>query len=160
MFKRIIGLALAVVVGWLIWELFQRRSRSQRHMPQFASPYSAGTAMFTPAEPVAPEEIEAALETTPIVREIDLAELAFVASAVGVDLGKHSGETTEAPRAPAAEPSTGEPITGYCMHCQAQRTISDPHEETAKDGRRMARGTCPVCGSKIVRFLKEARDER
>jgi hypothetical protein len=41
------------------------------------------------------------------------------------------------------------------MHCRAQRTIVAPRVEHARDGRRMARGTCPVCGSNIVRFLKD-----
>jgi hypothetical protein len=42
---------------------------------------------------------------------------------------------------------------GYCVKCREKRTITDGRvEETAK-GRRMAKGTCPVCGTKVNRFL-------
>ena len=42
---------------------------------------------------------------------------------------------------------------GYCVKCRQKRTVKDGKvEETAK-GRRMAKGTCPVCGTKVNRFL-------
>jgi Domain of unknown function (DUF5679) len=42
---------------------------------------------------------------------------------------------------------------GYCVKCRKKRTIkSGTVEETAK-GRRMAKGTCPVCGTTVNRFL-------
>jgi len=42
---------------------------------------------------------------------------------------------------------------GYCIKCKEKRTIKDGVvEETAK-GRRMAKGTCPVCGTKVNRFV-------
>jgi hypothetical protein len=42
---------------------------------------------------------------------------------------------------------------GYCVKCREKRTIQDGKvHETAK-GRRMAKGTCPVCETKVTRFL-------
>jgi len=42
---------------------------------------------------------------------------------------------------------------GYCVKCRKKRIIKNGViVETAK-GRRMAQGTCPVCGTKVTRFL-------
>lgn len=42
---------------------------------------------------------------------------------------------------------------GYCMKCRKKQTIKDGTvEETAK-GRRMAKGICPECGTKVTRFV-------
>lgn len=42
---------------------------------------------------------------------------------------------------------------GYCIKCRKKQMIKDGRvEETAK-GRRMAKGTCPVCGTKVNRFV-------
>jgi hypothetical protein len=41
----------------------------------------------------------------------------------------------------------------YCVKCREKRQIKDGRvEETAK-GRKMAKGECPVCGTKVTRFL-------
>jgi hypothetical protein len=47
---------------------------------------------------------------------------------------------------------------GYCVKCRAKRDVKGGTVgETAK-GRPMAKGTCPVCGTTVTRFLsaKEA----
>lgn len=41
---------------------------------------------------------------------------------------------------------------GYCVKCREKRDFSGAIEETAS-GRRMAKGTCPVCGTKMNRIL-------
>jgi hypothetical protein len=41
----------------------------------------------------------------------------------------------------------------YCVKCKTKREIKDGREETMENGRRAMRGTCPVCGTKIMRFL-------
>jgi RNase P subunit RPR2 len=44
----------------------------------------------------------------------------------------------------------------FCVKCKAKRTVPDDqvtHEKTAK-GRSMIRATCPVCGTKMVKFTK------
>lgn len=42
---------------------------------------------------------------------------------------------------------------GYCVKCRAKRTVKDGHEVVTDQGRRMAKGICPVCGTKMTRFL-------
>jgi len=42
---------------------------------------------------------------------------------------------------------------GYCVKCREKRTVTDGKVETTEKGRRMAKGTCPVCGTKVNRFL-------
>ena len=42
---------------------------------------------------------------------------------------------------------------GHCVKCRAKRQITGGNvEETAK-GRKMVKGVCPVCGTKVTRFL-------
>lgn len=42
---------------------------------------------------------------------------------------------------------------GYCVKCRTKRNIKDGKVETTKSGRRAAKGVCPVCGTKVTRFL-------
>ena len=41
---------------------------------------------------------------------------------------------------------------GYCVKCREKRDFQG-EVETTKTGRRMAKGTCPVCGTKMNRIL-------
>ncbi len=41
----------------------------------------------------------------------------------------------------------------YCVKCRAKRSIKNGTVEVSKSGRRMAKGICPVCGTKVTRFL-------
>jgi hypothetical protein len=46
---------------------------------------------------------------------------------------------------------------GYCVKCREKRTVMDGKVETTEKGRRIVKGICPVCGTKVNRFLpKEA----
>ncbi|MFB9430726.1 DUF5679 domain-containing protein [Streptoalloteichus tenebrarius] len=40
---------------------------------------------------------------------------------------------------------------GYCVKCREKRDFEGKVEE--KNGRRMAKGVCPVCGTKMTRIL-------
>jgi len=42
---------------------------------------------------------------------------------------------------------------GYCVKCRKTRTIKNGTVKTTANGRQMAQGTCPVCGTKVTRFL-------
>lgn len=42
---------------------------------------------------------------------------------------------------------------GYCVKCREKRTIKNGRVEKSESGRRMAKGTCPVCGTNVTRFL-------
>ena len=41
---------------------------------------------------------------------------------------------------------------GYCVKCREKRDFDGKVEETST-GRRMAKGICPVCGTKMNRIL-------
>jgi pimeloyl-ACP methyl ester carboxylesterase len=84
-----------------------------------------------------------------------------------------SGATTEAERStsaevtpvpvesaqPAHETATGEEVTtteeieAYCMRCRVKRVIDNAHKVVTKSGRSAIEGTCPVCGTKLFRFV-------
>jgi hypothetical protein len=40
----------------------------------------------------------------------------------------------------------------YCVKCREKRTFEGTEVEL-KNGRRAAQGTCPVCGTKVMRIL-------
>ncbi len=44
-------------------------------------------------------------------------------------------------------------MKGYCMKCKATREIKDPVEAMTKNGRKMVKGTCPECGTKMNKFI-------
>jgi len=44
---------------------------------------------------------------------------------------------------------------GYCVKCKEKRHYTG-EVRISESGRRMARGTCPVCGSTINRILGKA----
>jgi hypothetical protein len=50
------------------------------------------------------------------------------------------------------EAESGETYEGYCVKCREKREFHGHVEET-DSGRRMAKGTCPVCGTKMNRIL-------
>jgi hypothetical protein len=71
-------------------------------------------------------------------------------------------DAEEPPAAGAVAPAEAHPlgtaegertVEGYCMRCKEHRTMSDVQIATAANGRRSARGVCPVCGAKMSTFL-------
>ena len=46
-----------------------------------------------------------------------------------------------------------EEIKAYCMKCKAERTVQNVQIVTTKNGRPAANGVCPVCGTKMFKFL-------
>lgn len=47
---------------------------------------------------------------------------------------------------------------GYCVKCKQKRAIKNAKVEQTANGRKMAKGACPTCGTTVTRFLssKEA----
>ena len=41
----------------------------------------------------------------------------------------------------------------YCVKCKAKRTVKEGTITETANGRKMAQGKCPVCGTKVTRFL-------
>lgn len=54
-----------------------------------------------------------------------------------------------------AEDDSDNVITAYCVRCKTKRDMLNPQIETTENGRRAARGTCPVCSGTMFTFLKE-----
>lgn len=46
-----------------------------------------------------------------------------------------------------------ETYEAYCVKCKTSRTMKDAKVVTNDKGRRAAKGVCPVCGTKMNRFL-------
>lgn len=44
-------------------------------------------------------------------------------------------------------------IEAYCVKCRTTRTMQDATVETNERGRRVAKGTCPECGTRMNKFL-------
>jgi hypothetical protein len=52
----------------------------------------------------------------------------------------------------------GEKYSGefYCVKCKEKRATEGEIEVAPETGRRMAKASCPVCGTKLTRFLPKA----
>lgn len=47
----------------------------------------------------------------------------------------------------------GEPmVEAYCVKCKAKREMKNPQAVTLKNGKPATKGTCPVCGTAIMRI--------
>ena len=51
-------------------------------------------------------------------------------------------------------------MQGYCVKCKATREMKDVTYTKASNGRTMAKGTCPVCGTKMNKFLSKQEAEK
>lgn len=49
-------------------------------------------------------------------------------------------------------------VEGYCVKCREKRVMKDAKEVTMKNGRLAAKGTCPVCGSGMFKFLPKKKE--
>lgn len=45
----------------------------------------------------------------------------------------------------------------YCMKCKTKRTMKEEQIVINEKGRRVAKGVCPVCGTKMNLFLKSEK---
>ncbi len=52
-----------------------------------------------------------------------------------------------------------EEVKAYCMKCKAERVVQNVQIVTTKNGRPAANGTCPVCGTKMFKFLPKQYQE-
>ncbi len=53
------------------------------------------------------------------------------------------------------EERVAETYNGYCVKCKEKRDF-EGEVKVSESGRRMAQGTCPVCGTKMNRILGKA----
>ena len=47
----------------------------------------------------------------------------------------------------------GVEVEGFCVKCRAKRKMVNAKEIMTKNRRRAAQGICPVCGTKMFKFL-------
>ncbi|MBC8076142.1 MAG: hypothetical protein H7Y32_08735 [Chloroflexales bacterium] len=59
-----------------------------------------------------------------------------------------------------AQQETETALEAYCVKCKTKRPVKDGHEETTENGRRALKGECPVCGTKLTRFLPNKKDDK
>lgn len=50
-----------------------------------------------------------------------------------------------------------EEYVAYCVKCKTKRPMQGAQVLTNEKGRRMAKGTCPECGTKMTLFLKSQK---
>ena len=48
---------------------------------------------------------------------------------------------------------------GYCVKCREKRTVKEGKVEKTAKGRSMVKGTCPVCGTTVTRFLSDKQSK-
>lgn len=46
-------------------------------------------------------------------------------------------------------------MDGFCVKCRETRAMKDVSYTKTRNGRTMAKGICPVCGSKMNKFLSK-----
>jgi hypothetical protein len=71
----------------------------------------------------------------------------------------HAAPGVRAATPPEPPDDRGDPVAesynGYCVKCKEKRDF-DGEVKVSESGRRMAQGTCPVCGTKMNRILGKA----
>jgi hypothetical protein len=55
------------------------------------------------------------------------------------------------------EGNTMSEYVAYCVKCKAKRPMKDVQVVTNEKGRRLAKGVCPNCGTKMNLFLKSEK---
>lgn len=146
MFKRLYWLGLGVLAGWLAWEWLRRRQANPGvHEPQFATP--PPTYPRADDDQVAPPDLPAAAYT-PAADEV------APPAPLPPDAYPRADNDQVAPADLPAAVDPAQTILGYCTRCREKRPIQDAQETTSANGRRAARGACPVCGAKMFTFLE------
>lgn len=46
--------------------------------------------------------------------------------------------------------------TAYCVKCRRKVAVSNPQQVTLANGRSAVQGVCPVCGTKVFKFVGKA----
>ncbi|NWG18913.1 MAG: hypothetical protein HXY39_01165 [Chloroflexi bacterium] len=125
---RLVRLVLIAATLWLIWREVTRRRAALLET-------RAATRQWPPSPEAAPAQPSAAIAAPPIA--------------------------PPEPPAPASTPdepasATGDAhaeLIGWCARCHARRPMQGVSVTTTTSGRRVARGTCPVCHAGITRFV-------
>jgi len=49
---------------------------------------------------------------------------------------------------------------GYCVKCRTKRRVKEGKVVKTSNGRPMAKGACPVCGTTVNRFLSAKESKK
>lgn len=163
---RVLRLAVIAGVLWLIWREVARRraaliearrtafSRAALSTATPAPPPLPSAPAAPPAAPLPPAEPSPASgDATPSVPLVDPAEHA-------VSCADASDSSPSEHAQPEGEESGNGALIGWCARCRARHPMQQVTFEVNASGRSIARGTCPVCGAGIARFVARERMER
>lgn len=53
----------------------------------------------------------------------------------------------------------GEGIEAYCVRCREKRPMQNPKPTVTKNGRNALEGSCPICGTRLFRFVSNQKEE-
>jgi pimeloyl-ACP methyl ester carboxylesterase len=136
------GKVVANVLEWVAEETPQALARVQEAVSASAnaSATSASLAQATSADVASPFTQEHA-DTIPV----ELAESAIIDNVAEDDARTIEGATEDR--------ASGEDIEAYCVKCRQKRVIRGARKVTTKNGRNAVEGTCPVCGTRLFRFV-------
>jgi hypothetical protein len=67
-----------------------------------------------------------------------------------------SAPASPAAPVPATPVATQGEVHGYCVKCKASRLMTEVQIVTTQNGRRAAKGKCPVCGTTVMKFLPKS----
>ncbi len=134
------GKVVANVLEWAVQETPQVLARIQEAVTANASATSASLAQANSADVASPFTQEQA-GTIPV----EPAESATIESVAADDVRTIEGA--------AEDRVTGEDIEAYCVKCRQKRVIQGARKVTTKNGRNAIEGTCPVCGTRLFRFV-------
>ena len=115
---------------------------------------------FAEAHVIAPEPTAVSVDTTTSAIDTEGRELTSKATteaerSVSAEVTPGEVENAQPVPEPPSEEDTGmaEAIEAYCMKCRLKRVIHNAHKIVTKSGRSAIEGTCPVCGTKLFRFV-------
>jgi hypothetical protein len=112
-----------VLLGGIAWLLYQALRQSQQLVPVRYTPTTPAPTTTAPAATVP----HAAPPVLPVEREPVVAEV------------------------PPAEADLV--VEAYCVRCKERRLMENPEETITTNGRHAMRGSCPICGAKLFRFV-------
>lgn len=180
MLKRLLQLALISGGLWALWLLWRQRQATQHYQrpyiapisPAYTPPAASSTASASAApapkpepkaEPAPDPEEDAKVEPKATTDAKPKAESKAEsngkpkaeAKAESNGKPKSSGKSRTKPKAAPKAKAEERVIYAYCNRCRERRQMQDPREEQTENGRRAARGTCPVCNATMYTFLKK-----
>lgn len=133
--RFVIGLLVGLVAVWLIV-----RWRLGAEQPMSSLPSDTDTGRIAlPDLPSLADAGEDVAQAEPVVAS-DSEAGAAEPEDEAVQLARDAIEAADA-------------LVAYCARCRTKRTMANVEAAATQDGRPAVRGTCPVCGANMFRFV-------